>query len=274
MKIVDFSQHFLQYVEHWMKSAAQNFSTPDEMEDAIPGLYLQFLNEEADWLDGQRPGAYFQSFSPEALLEYLCEAEETGTGAPDLLTERIVQLGSACEDGLLRIAAEEGHCTSLRATAINLLRDIGSERAAAICVPIVEKDEELREVAVDLLRELGRSQTDVLISRLDSVSVPVKEAFLDVLCNFSGDERIYTYTVHQFLTQPDRRAMYASFLAKLNDPRAIEPLTEALSLSDVDYLDYIEIRNAIERLGGEVTVEREFPGDPYYEALGALETDK
>ena len=97
---------------------------------------------------------------------------------------------------------------------------------------------------------------------------------MDVLCNFSGDERIYTYTVHQFLTQPDRRAMYASFLAKLNDPRAIEPLTQALSLSDVDYLDYIEIRNAIEMLGGEVTVEREFPGDPAYEALGALETDK
>ena len=274
MKIVDFSQHFLQYAEEWMKKEAQNFATPEDMEAALPGLYLQFLNEQADWLDGQRPGAYFQSFSPEALLEYLCETEEAGIGAPDLLTDRIAELGSACEDGLLRIAADESHCVSLRATAINLLREIASERAAAICVPIVEKEEELREVAVDLLRELGRSQTDVLINRLDSVSTPIKEAFLDVLCNFSGDERIYTYTVHQFLTQPDRRAMYASFLAKLNDPRAIEPLTQALSLSDVDYLDYIEIRNAIEMLGGEVTVEREFPGDPAYEALGALETDK
>ena len=274
MKTVDFSQHFLKYVERWMKSEAQNFSTPEEMEDAIPGLYMRFLNEPASWLDGQRPGAYFQSFSPESLLEYLCATEEAGIGAPDLLTERIAQLGSACEEGLLRIAADESRCSSLRATAINLLRDIGSERAAAICVPIVENDGELREVAVDLLRELGQSQTDVLLNRLESEPTPVKEAFLDVLCNFPGDERIYIYTMHQFHTQPDRRAMYASFLAKLNDPRAIEPLTQALSLSDVDYLDYIEIRNAIERLGGEVTIEREFPGDPYYEALGALETDQ
>ena len=139
MKIVDFSQHFLQYAEEWMKKEAQNFATPEAMEAALPGLYLQFLNEQADWLDGQRPGAYFQSFSPEALLEYLCETEEAGIGAPDLLTDRIAELGSACEDGLLRIAADESHCVSLRATAINLLREIASERAAAICVPIVEK---------------------------------------------------------------------------------------------------------------------------------------
>ena len=156
------------------------------MEAALPGLYLQFLNEQADWLDGQRPGAYFQSFSPEALLEYLCETEEAGIGAPDLLTDRIAELGSACEDGLLRIAADESHCVSLRATAINLLREIASERAAAICVPIVEKEEELREVAVDLLRELGRSQTDVLINRLDSVSTPIKEAFGRAMQLFGG----------------------------------------------------------------------------------------
>ena len=186
MKIVDFSQHFLQYAEEWMKKEAQNFATPEDMEAALPGLYLQFLNEQADWLDGQRPGAYFQSFSPEALLEYLCETEEAGIGAPDLLTDRIAELGSACEDGLLRIAADESHCVSLRATAINLLREIASERAAAICVPIVEKEEELREVAVDLLRELGRSQTDVLINRLDSVSTPIKEAFWTCYATFLG----------------------------------------------------------------------------------------
>ena len=44
-------------------------------------------------------------------------------------------------------------------------------------------------------------------------------------------------------------------------------LREALELTDLNYLDYIEIVHAIEALGGEVETEREFNGDPYYESL-------
>jgi len=35
----------------------------------------------------------------------------------------------------------------------------------------------------------------------------------------------------------------------------------------LNYLDYIEIRNAFESLGGEVDQERDFTGDKDYEAL-------
>ena len=37
------------------------------------------------------------------------------------------------------------------------------------------------------------------------------------------------------------------------------------------YLDYLEIRNAIEELGGRVTTERDFSGDEFYESLKHLE---
>ena len=53
----------------------------------------------------------------------------------------------------------------------------------------------------------------------------------------------------------------------MGDERAIEPLQSFLSLSDLTYLDYIELRNAIEALGGECP-EREFDAqDPAYEAM-------
>jgi len=40
-----------------------------------------------------------------------------------------------------------------------------------------------------------------------------------------------------------------------------------MDMNDISYLDYIEIVNAIEALGGEVSADREFNGDPYYESL-------
>ena len=133
-----------------------------------------------------------------------------------------------------------------------------------------EKDDELADAAADLLRAVGRPAVDRLLAALDGASDEATETFLELLCNFPGLERVYEETERRFLADPGRRALYASFLAKLGDPRAIEPLTRAAALSELNYLDYIEIRNAIEELGGEAPAEREFAGDPYYESLKRL----
>ena len=110
-----------------------------------------------------------------------------------------------------------------------------------------------------------------LLDALDGASDEAAETILELLCNFPGNRRVYEETEKRFLADADRRALYASFLAKLGDERAIEPLTKAAALSELNYLDYIEIRNAIEALGGEAPAEREFAGDPYYESLKRLE---
>jgi hypothetical protein len=78
-------------------------------------------------------------------------------------------------------------------------------------------------------------------------------------------------TVERFLRLADRRSLYANFLAKLGDERALPALLRVAQLSDLNYLDYIEIVNAIEALGGERPArERSFDGDPAYESLKNL----
>ena len=44
-------------------------------------------------------------------------------------------------------------------------------------------------------------------------------------------------------------------------------IKELIDLPDVGYVDYIELRNAIETLGGDPGEERTFYGDPDYEAM-------
>ena len=55
------------------------------------------------------------------------------------------------------------------------------------------------------------------------------------------------------------------------DDRAVEPLKALISMSDITYFEYMELRNAVEALGGEIEQEREFYGDPDYEYLRNLE---
>ena len=56
----------------------------------------------------------------------------------------------------------------------------------------------------------------------------------------------------------------------VGDDRALEPLLDAAEGEDISYIDFIEVRNAIERLGGEAPV-RDFSGDPTYAAVKRLQ---
>lgn len=57
---------------------------------------------------------------------------------------------------------------------------------------------------------------------------------------------------------------------KLGDDRAMKDLMAAANDPELNYIDYLEIRNAIERLGGTAP-ERTFEGDPTYEALSGMQ---
>ena len=63
--------------------------------------------------------------------------------------------------------------------------------------------------------------------------------------------------------------LYAGFIGKYGDERAMTYLYPALD--NCNYVDFTEIRNAIEQLGGTVDDEyRDFSSDPYYKALKNL----
>ena len=97
-----------------------------------------------------------------------------------------------------------------------------------------------------------------------------KEALLDVLADFPGDDDVVAYAIRRFEQCPDKRALFAGYLGKLGDERALAPLSDAAESVKVSYIDFIEIRNAIERLGGEAPV-RDFEGDPTYRAVKRLQ---
>lgn len=275
MNPIDFDRVFASYAHAWAHERMKTEKNLDRIEAEMPDLYRKWLKLPADFLGGISPEAYFARYeTPEALIGVMREYQAPGIPMPEALLERMGELGQAAASALTALAADEHADVALRMTALNLLIELESEEPMALCLRLIDRrarEDELADVAAELLSALGARAVPAMLERLDTASDDALDTYLDLLCNFPGDERIYKLTVERFLRLADQRALYANLLAKLGDERALEPLKRVLSLSDLGYLDYLEVVNAIEALGGEPPAgDRSFDGDPAYESLKNL----
>lgn len=270
--ILDFDANFTAYLEKWMQMNKNKFKNIEQMEDAMPEVYMRWLNSPAAFLMGEVPAMYFEKYSdPSMLMNWVTEYEAAQVPVPDLLLERISDLGKKSIPALLRCAGDKDNSVQTRMTALNLLKEIdaGTE-PMEICMELIDRreaDDELADVCAELMSNMGEAVVGRILERFEAVTDEAKETYLDILANYPGDDRIFTEMLSAFNTHPDKIALYASFLGKLGDERAIDALKLQLDDPDINYLDYLELRNAVEMLGGTVDKEREFAGDPYYETL-------
>lgn len=270
--ILDFDANFAAYLEKWMQMNKSKFKNIEQMEDAMPEVYMRWLNSPAAFLEGTAPCMYFEKFNdPQMLVNWVSEYEAAKVPVPDLLLERIADLGTHSLYPLMRAAGDRDNSVQTRMTALNLLKEIDcGEAPMEICMDLIdrrEEDDELADVAAELMANMGAGVVKPILDRFEDVGDHAQETYLDILVNYPGDERIYDLLMSAFGAHLDKIALYASFIGKLGDERALDTLKKALNLQEITYLDYLEIRNAIEMLGGTVETEREFAGDPYYESL-------
>ncbi len=272
MKCINFDRAFERYMAEWMKENSEKYKDDmDVIEDMMPDVYLEFLKKPADFLDGIAPQDYFEQFdNADMLVSWLCDYIAQGVPVPDLLLERVTALGDPAEKSLLALVARDDLPEETQMTAISLLREMESKAPMQRYVDYIaslEEPSDKGDLCAEALMSMGESVVEPILAALSGAGQTGRDIFADVLSNYPGDERIYELMIDRFVTRDERRALFASYLAKLGDERAIPMLKEAAQSPDINYLDYVEVVNAIEALGGERPPEREFSGDPYYESL-------
>lgn len=272
MKCINFDRAFESYMAEWMKENSEKYKDDmDVIEDMMPDVYLEFLKKPADFLDGVAPQDYFEQFdNADMLVNWLCDYIAQGVPVPDLLLERVTALGNPAEKSLLALVARDDLPEETQMTAISLLREMESKAPMQRYIDYIaslEEPSDKGDLCAEALMSMGESVVEPILATLSGAGQTGRDIFADVLSNYPGDERIYELMIERFVTRDERRALFASYLAKLGDERAIPMLKEAAQSPDINYLDYVEVVNAIEALGGERPPEREFSGDPYYESL-------
>ena len=63
--------------------------------------------------------------------------------------------------------------------------------------------------------------------------------------------------------------MRASYLAAYGDERALPILLDKIDEEDITFIEYQELKYAIESLGGSYEKERDFSSDQYYQEIKA-----
>ena len=272
MQIIDFDAKFTDVLNDWIEKNRSRFRKPDDMENEVPDVYLRWLNTPADWLDGATPGTYFEKFDSAAeLCELLKAYLNEEVSVPDPLLDRLEELGD--EQELLNMVKDKTAPMEARMTAIEILRALEST------LPMVDyirwqverdDDDDLLDNALESLRQMGEAVRKPAKIAFTAADVNGKEAILDILADYPGDEDVFQFALEQFKTTKDKRGLYAGYLAKLDDDRALEHLLDVAEGDDVSYSDFIEIRSAIERLGSEAPV-KDWTNDPTFKAFRRLQ---
>ena len=273
-KCINFDDHFAEYTSQWMKAHTKDYRNYDAMEADMPRVYMNFLNTPAKWLDGVTPGAYFTQFEdPKDLVDWLCAYCAQGVPVPDLLLDQITTVGKPCEKRLVNLLKDEHAGNEVKMTAVGLLRELESTQPKMLYISWQlnrQAEDELADNALESLSSMGKSVVQPILEALPKANDAGQEALLDVLVNYPGHPQVYNLAMRMFRENPTRRALFASYLGKLGDDRALPELIAAAEDEKTGYIDYIELRNAIEMLGGSAP-EREFENDPDYEALYGAE---
>ncbi len=274
MPIINFDEHFADFMSEWMKTHQDQYGTFDDMEEDMPRIYMAFLNTRAKWLGNVTPGAYFTQFEdPKVLVDWLLQYCEEGVPVPDLLLEQIKTVGRPCEKRLLELLKNDDAPEEARMIAVNQLREMESVLPKMLYIHWQlnrEVKDELKDNALESLTEMGESVVQPILQELPHANEAGEEALLEVLSHFPGNEQIFKLALKLFRERKERRALFAGYLAKLGDDRALPELIAAAEEEKLPYLTFIEIRNAIETMGG-VCPERTYEDDPEYEALRDLD---
>ena len=274
MPVHNFDEQFAEFMSAWMNTHQNEYQNFDEMEEDLPRIYMAFLNTRAPWLGSVTPGSYFTQFEdPKVLVDWLRQYCEERVPVPDPLLEQIAFVGKPCEKRLVELLKDEEAEEEARMTAVGLLREMESVQPKMLYIGWQldrQQEDELKDNALESLIDMGECVVQPILQQIGKANSAGKEALLEVLCHFPGNEQIFQIAMTAFREHPEKRALFAGYLAKLGDSRALPELTEAAQAPGLPYLTFIEIRNAIETLGG-VCPEREYDDDPEYEALRDLD---
>ena len=95
----------------------------------------------------------------------------------------------------------------------------------------------------------------------------VAKMLLEILSNYPGHDEVY-FALVSWLYRGDDVPLFAHLIGKYGDDRGLEALQGFLKEYEPTYSEFIEIRAAIEELGGEVSDDDtpDFSEDPLYKA--------
>ena len=261
MKLYDFDGMFDEKFSEYLRKNADKYKER-EWENIIPAMYARFGDTVIKSL-GKSPNQYYADMDGGGLISQLRAHLKQGIPVSEFLCNAIE---SRKADELL-IPLLSGTDDEI-SYALNLL---GASKAALSEYMRLLKEsdsEDVKNTCVDYIKEYA---DDVKKAALENYKNGVeREYMLEILsrCVVKSDE-IYDILIKEFKLSDENLPMRASYLAAYGDERALPVILDKIDEDDISFIEYQELKYAIESLGGSYEKERDFSNDPYYQAVKA-----
>ena len=262
MKLIDFDGLFDEKLTQYM-TENKNKHTEKEWENIIPKLYKKFGDTYIAKLKCT-PKQYYAKMSATELADTLSAHLSSDVPVPEFLCTEIESRGAV--DTLLPLLSCED--TQTVSYAINLIGDDSRAFDGYFAILTENRlDEDIRSDIADIFRlHADEMKTRVLDAYHQGLA---KEYMLEILSRVKErSDEVYETLLLAFKTG-ENVPMHASYLAAYGDERALPHLLSRIEDRSIGFVEFQELKYAIEALGGEYTEPRDFTEDKDYLAIEA-----
>lgn len=256
-KPIDFDGMFEEKLTVYMKANAGKYSE-EEWEERIPKLYSRFADTFVA-AAGDTPRGYYEKMTDEELVSSLEAHEREGVPVNDFLLRALEERKPK---ELFRLFASENE--ALLSFAVRLGEGYEKKAVVPYYVHLLRSNpsEALLSAATEYLSGAADESKELLLAAIAEGNA--REEFYEILsCCKERDERVFSLLLAAFETGQERLKR-AKYLLHYGDERAVKSLMKALYSAETDYIEYRELKNAVEALGGVVEKERDFSADPAF----------
>lgn len=133
-----------------------------------------------------------------------------------------------------------------------------------------EKPYPERLEAYEYLLEDCDEAVDDMLEKFYTSDGDTGKMLIEILAGYKGNPAIYMGLV-SYLYRGEDVALFARLLGAYGDERAIDVLKSFAEEYDLDYNEFMEVRNAVEELGGDIECDKDYSDDPFYRYLKGLD---
>lgn len=266
IKIIDLDRLFDKYIERYVLDNVGKVK-PEEIENKIPVLYEEFGNSVQKDLDGKTPNEYYREFCPEELIAALKEHLSSDIPVSDFLIEAITANKESVKP--VKTALMQDEDEQFTAYLMNILADLKAEIPVERYMEFALYDypENIGELATEALTLNADKAKDKVLKAFDLAAEDKKDRLSEILASVKEkSDDVFDKLVYEFVKNKKKIPLYANYLAKYGDERAIPFLKTAIE-GKVNYQEFEELKFAIECLGGEYTEKRDFTEDAIYKKV-------
>lgn len=124
--------------------------------------------------------------------------------------------------------------------------------------------------AYEYLMEDCEEVVDEMLEKFYTTEGDTNKMLIELLAGYKGNPAVYMGLVG-CLYRGEDVALFARLLGGYGDERAIDVLKSFAEEYDLDYNEFMEVRNAVEELGGDFDYDKDYTDDPFYRYLKGLD---